>query len=131
MTDRIHIRDLALRCVIGVHPDERRARQDVILNVTLEVDGRPAARTDAIADAVDYKAIKLAIVELVEASSFHLLETLAERVAQICLRSPGVRRVTVTIDKPGALRFARSVAVEITRPRRAAGPRRRPGNRPR
>ncbi len=118
MTDRILIRDLALRCIIGVQPEERRARQDVVLNIAMEADCRRAARTDDLADAVDYKAIKRDIIEMVEASSYHLLETLAERVADICLRPRGVRRVTVTVDKPGALRFARSVAVEIRRTRR-------------
>ncbi len=121
MADRIHIRDLALRCVIGINPEERREKQDVILNITMEADLRRAARSDRIADTVDYKQVKTAIRALVESSTFNLVETLAERVAEVCLRPPGVRAVTVTLDKPGALRFARSVAVEITRrrPRRS------------
>ncbi len=117
MTDQIHIRDLALRCIIGVFPEERRARQDVVLNITLETDTRRAAATDALEHAVDYKTIKQRVIELVEQSQYHLLETLAEEVARVCLTDHRVRQVTVTIDKPGALRFARSVAVEITRRR--------------
>ncbi len=132
-SDCIHIRDLALRCIIGILPEERRERQDVIINITLECDTRPAACTDDIRDAVDYKKIKRAVLKMVEASEFHLIETLAERIAEICLAHPKVAAVRVSVDKPGALRFARSVAVEIERsneirdrnPRRSAAGRRR------
>lgn len=117
MADRIHIRDLAVRCIVGIYPEERRAKQDVILNITLEGDFRAAARTDDIARAVDYKQLKKIIVKQVEGSSHQLIESMADAVANTCLQDRGVRRVTVTVDKPGALRFARSVAVEITRTR--------------
>ena len=118
--DRILIRDLALRCIIGIYPEERRAKQDVIVNLAIESDFRAAARSDAIRDAVDYKAIKKGVIDLVEASSFGLVETLASRIADLCLADRRVKRVTVTVDKPGALRFARSVAVEVTRSRVSA-----------
>jgi len=117
--DRIHIRDLALRCLIGVFPEERREKQDVIINIVLECDHRAAARSDKLEDAVDYKSIKKNVVALVEVSRFNLIETLADRIAALCLENPRVSSVTVTVDKPGALRFARSVAVEITRTRPA------------
>lgn len=115
--DRIYIRDLALRCVIGVFPEERRERQDVIINIVMECDHSQAALTDQLEQAVDYKAIKKQVVALVEKSRFQLLETLADRIAKVCMENAKVRKVTVTVDKPGALRFARSVAVEITRER--------------
>lgn len=117
MTDRIHIRDLALRCVIGVYPEERREKQDVVVNVVMETDHSAAAKSDRLEDAVDYKTIKKEIIRLVEGSSFNLIETLADRIARVCLSNPKVQAATVTVDKPGALRFARSVAVEITRAR--------------
>lgn len=117
--DRIYIRDLALRCVIGVYPEERREKQDVIINVTLGCDHAQAAVTDRIEHAVDYKAIKKRIIALVESSQFFLLETLAERIANVCLENARVQSATVCVDKPGALRFARSVGVEVTRSRRA------------
>jgi len=66
---------------------------------------------------VDYKQIKQRVCDMVEASEFGLIETLADRVATLCLQARGVQAVTVTLDKPGALRFARSVAVELTRRR--------------
>ena len=116
--DKIYIRDLALRCIIGVFDEERTKPQDVVLNIVLECDLAPGARTDALEQSVDYKVIKQRIVALVEDSQFALIETLVDRVATACLESDGVERVSVTLDKPGALRFARSVAVEITRERR-------------
>jgi dihydroneopterin aldolase/D-erythro-7,8-dihydroneopterin triphosphate epimerase len=115
--DRIHIRDLRLRCIVGVYPEERLQKQDVILDVVLYADLRAAGRTDDLADTVDYKALKKRIVEAVEASSYQLIERLAQAVADLCLEEPRVRRVQVTLDKPGALRFARSVAVQIVRHR--------------
>ncbi|MCZ7591493.1 MAG: dihydroneopterin aldolase [Kiritimatiellae bacterium] len=113
--DRIHIRDLALRCIIGIFPEERRERQDVIVNMILAGDFSAAGKSDDIADAVDYKTINKRIIELVESSEFNLIETLAERIAEQCLAHPKVREATVTLDKPGALRFTRSVALEVTR----------------
>lgn len=116
MNDRIYIRDLALRCIIGIYPEERENKQDVIINVVMEVESHAtAAASDDIADATDYKNIKKKLVALIEASEFNLIETMAERCAEVCLAPDRVYQVTVTVDKPGALRFARSVAVEVTR----------------
>jgi dihydroneopterin aldolase/D-erythro-7,8-dihydroneopterin triphosphate epimerase len=115
--DRIFIRDLALRCIIGLYPEERKNKQDVIINIVLETELRAAGKSDNLNDTVDYKAIKLAILDFVENSSFNLIESLAEGIAAICLKDKRVQGATVTIDKPGALRFCRSVAVEVARSR--------------
>lgn len=115
--DRILIRDLALRCIIGLCPEEREKKQDVIINVVMATDLRAAGTSDDLNDTVDYKTIKLDILGFVENSSFHLIESLAEGIAGICLRDSKVQSATVTIDKPGALRFCKSVAVETTRKR--------------
>ncbi len=115
--DRIHIIDLLLRCIIGVNADEREKRQDVILNLTLHADLRQAGQSDRIEDTVDYKAIKEKVIALVEDSNYFLAERLAELVAEVCLEDERVRRVEVRLEKPGALRFARSVGVEIVRER--------------
>ena len=115
--DRIYIRDLALRCIVGVYPEERREKQDIILNVTLHADLRAAGTSDCLDDTVDYKKIKHGIMTLVDEMSPVLIEHLAERVAALCLQNPRVQCVEVVIDKPGALRFARSVAVHIVRKR--------------
>ena len=120
--DKIFIRDLSLRCIIGIFPEERTNRQDVLVNVEMDVESMaPAAASDDIADTVDYKAITKQIIQAVELSSWNLIETMAEEVAKICLATPDVQRVRVTIDKPGALRFARSVAVQVNREQHAAG----------
>ncbi len=114
--DKIFIRDLALRCIIGVYPEEREEKQDILIQVEMHCDLRRAGETDDLADTVDYKAIKKSILRLAEESQFELIESLAERIAQIALSDSKVQQVVVTVDKPGALRFARSSAVEITRP---------------
>lgn len=113
--DKITIRDIALRCVIGVYPEERREKQDVIITVTLHADLARAGRTDDVHDTVDYKAVEKAIVALVEGSEFALVEALAQALADVCLSFERVERVDVGVEKPGALNFARTVAVEISR----------------
>lgn len=115
--DRIHIQELALRCVIGIYPEERREKQDVILSITLFADLRGPGETDELEGGVDYKEVKKRVRDLVESSSYLLIEKLATEVARLCLGPSAVQRVIVRVDKPGALRFAKSVAVEIERTR--------------
>ncbi len=115
--DKIYIRDMLLRCIIGIYPEERKNKQDVVINICLHVDLSAACAKDDFARTVDYKRVKLDVVELVESSSYFLIEAMAQEIARICTRDERVAQVDVTVDKPGALRFARSVAVEITRKR--------------
>lgn len=117
ITDKIYVRDLSLRCIIGIFPEERKNRQDVLVNLVLEGTFSDAAKSDDIEHTANYKTITKQIIQLVEESEFFLIETLAEKISGVCLADPRVQRATVTLDKPGALRFARSVAVEITRSR--------------
>ena len=116
-TDRILIKDLMLRCVIGLGEEEGREKQDVLINLILCADLRTAAASDSIKDAVDYSALKKRIITLVEGSQYHLAETLADRIASLCLEEAAVQQVQVTVEKPTALRFAHSVGVEIIRSR--------------
>ncbi len=116
--DRILISDLLARCIIGVREEERREKQDVVINLALSTDFRKAATSDRIEDAVDYRAVKKRVLELVENSHFYLVEALAEAVAGICLEHQAVLQVQVRVEKPAALRFARSVGVEIMRERK-------------
>jgi FolB domain-containing protein len=118
VTDRILISDLSIRCIIGVNDDERREKQDVLINLAISADLNKAGRSDRFEDAVDYRAIKKEIVKMVENSDYHLVEALAEAIADLCLKFQGVLQVRVRVDKPAALRFARSVGVEITRNRK-------------
>jgi FolB domain-containing protein len=115
--DRILIKDLMLRCILGLSGEERREKQDVLINLVLWTDLTRAAASDSIEDTVDYAALKKRIITLVEGSQFHLAEALADRIASLCLEQPAVQQVQVTLEKPTALRFAHSVGVEITRTR--------------
>lgn len=115
--DRIEIHDLLLRCIVGINESERNNKQDILINIIMWADTRPAARSDNIDDAVNYRTVTKQIIEHVEASQYFLVERLVERIADICLRDERVQQVQVSLEKPGALRFARSVGVTITRTR--------------
>lgn len=122
MPDYIDINDLHLRTIIGINPDERVNKQDVFINVTLETDCRPAAASDDIEDAVNYRDLCKEIIDLVEGSQFLLVERLADAIARACLQDQRIKWVRVRVDKPGALRFAQSVAVTVERDREDVSP---------
>lgn len=115
MKDKIYIRNLSQEILIGINPEERINKQQVLVNVTLEVDCTKPCKSDDINDAVDYSVIHDEIVSLMNDTHFDLIETLAEQVSQLCLRKSGVDSALVCIDKPEALKYAESVAVEIFR----------------
>jgi len=117
MTDRIEIKNLLLRGIIGIKPEEREKRQDILINMTLEVDLRPAAVSDDIEDAVNYRSVTKEVVRMVETSSFHTVERLATEIARLVVEKHAVSAVMVSLEKPGALRFAESVGVTMTRTR--------------
>ena len=119
MSDLILIQDLLLRTIIGINEEERRKRQDVLINLRLHAHTRAAGRSDDIEDAVNYRTLTKRIIERVEDSRFYLVEKMAAEIAAICLQDPRVEAVDVRVEKPGALRFARSVGVEIHRDRSA------------
>jgi FolB domain-containing protein len=115
MTDRIHIRDLVVPGIIGINPDERVNQQDILVNLTLWVDTSPAAASDDIADAVNYRTITKRIIAHIQSGEPMLVERLAAEIADICLEDGRVRQVEVTVEKPGAVRHARSVGISIIR----------------
>jgi len=115
--DHIFIRDLAIRCIIGVDEYERREKQEVMVQITLDVDLRRAGRTDDLADSVDYSSLKKQILQATENSRFRLIEALAQCIADECLKQSKIECVRVAVEKPCALRFARTVGVEIVRHR--------------
>ena len=112
--DRIFVKDLLLRCIIGLNDWEREKKQDVIINLTMFTDMRLAGASDKVDDILNYRTITKAISAYVEASEHYLVETLATEIARICIEH-GAERAIVNLQKPGALRFARSVGVEIER----------------
>lgn len=115
--DLIYIRDLKIDCVIGVYEWERRVKQTVILDLDLGADIRRAAQTDHIDDTVNYKAVAKRLMAYIGASEFQLVETLAERAAEILLQEFNLPWVRVRVNKKGALRGATDVGVIIERGR--------------
>lgn len=120
--DRIHIKDLVVRGIVGINPEERVNRQDVLVNATLWADTRPAADSDDISDAVNYRSIAKAIIAHIETGEPMLVERLVAELADLCLGADErIAQVEISVEKPGALRFARSVGVTITRRRQGGG----------
>ncbi len=119
--DQVFIRNLLVRGILGINPEERANRQDVVVNVTMWADLRPAARSDDIGDAINYRTIAKAIIAHVEQGSPMLVERLAEEIADLCFATDErIAEVEVEVEKPGALRFADSVGVVIHRSREAS-----------
>ncbi len=108
---------MTVPCVIGVFPRERRIKQKVLLDLTFPCDNRRAARTDRLSDARDYTRVAKAAFAFVSRSRYRLVETLAERLAAHLLDRERLKEVTVRVSKPGAIRHALDVGVEITRRR--------------
>jgi dihydroneopterin aldolase len=118
MADLVFVHGLELYCVIGVQPWEREVMQKVRIDLEMTADCQPAASADDASLTLDYKAVSKRVQHLVEGSSFKLVETLAERIATSILADfPRADSVTVRVAKPGAVRFADAVGVEIERKR--------------
>jgi D-erythro-7,8-dihydroneopterin triphosphate epimerase len=111
---KLHITDLLLRTVIGDNPWEREVKQDVVINITCEFDAAEAAASDALEDTVNYKSMKKKIIAEVESSSYRLLEKLTGRVLALAMEDPRGQSATVRVDKPQALRYAKSVSIEMS-----------------
>ena len=115
--DRVFIEGLEVSATIGCHPWERRGPRPLVVDLELAHDNRPAAASDALADAVDYEAVAQRIAALAAESDCELLETFAERVAQALLREFDAEWLRLRIGKPGAVRGARTAGVSIERGR--------------
>lgn len=115
--DTIFIRGLEIECIIGFIDWERRVKQKVVLDLELPVDCARAARADDVADTLDYKQVVDQVSALVAGSEFMLVETMAQRVAELILNNFGVEWVRVTVNKPGAIRGLRDVGVSLERHR--------------
>jgi 7,8-dihydroneopterin aldolase/epimerase/oxygenase len=115
--DRLFLRGLEVDCIIGFIDWERRVPQKVVIDLELPVDCARAAVQDSVKDTTDYKSIAKRVLAFVGASEFHLVETLAQRLADLLLEEFGLSWVRLTINKPGAIRHARDVGVSIERRR--------------
>ena len=118
--DIVFVQDLNIDTVIGIFDWERKIRQTVCLNLEMATDIRRAAATDNIADTLDYKAVSKRLIAFVETSEFGLVETLAERCAEIVLSEFPVPWLRLRLDKPGAVRGSKSVGIIIERGQRPA-----------
>lgn len=115
----IRIKDLKLRTIIGFKEWEREKKQDISINLTIESSIERAVETDDIKDSIDYKDVTKRIIDAVEETEFLLLEKLAGFILDLVMEDKRIDRCTVEVDKPHALRFARSTSVEISRERQA------------
>jgi dihydroneopterin aldolase len=113
--DLVFIEDLRIETVIGIYDWERKIRQVVALDLQMAFDNRIPAASDRIDDTLNYKAVSKRLIAFVESSSFQLVETLAERCAQIVLEEFQVGWLRLKLSKPGAVRGATAVGVVIER----------------
>lgn len=118
MSDCIWIEGLTGRTFVGVEDWEQRDRQEVRIRIRLTADLDAAGRSDLLKDTVNYRSVAKRTLAIVEGERFNLLEHLADTVASMILAEfPRVVAVQLRVEKPGALRFAESVGVEIERHR--------------
>lgn len=115
--DKVIIKDLLARGILGINEWERNNPQDILINITVFTDTRRAAETDNIEDCVNYRTLSKKVLAHAESAHRLTVEALANDLAKLCLQEKGVEKVTVRVEKPGAVRFAGSVGVEIERNR--------------
>ncbi|WP_433186190.1 dihydroneopterin aldolase [Actinoallomurus sp. CA-150999] len=113
--DFIEINALRLRCVIGCRDEERRGRSDVVIDLRIGADARAAGVSDDLADTWNYRTATKAIIDHVEGSAHRTVEAMATAVARLLVIDHDARWVRVRVHKPGALRFADTVGIEIER----------------
>lgn len=113
--DEIFIQDILVRTVIGISEREREQPQDILINIAIDTDTSSAGRSDDLNLSVNYRTIAKKVLAHCEKVHRFTVEALAEDIAEICLQEDNVVAVTVKVEKPGAVRFAKSVGVKITR----------------
>ena len=117
MKDKIFLEGLTAKCLIGIFDWERKTKQKVVIDLEFPAPVAKAAKRDRIEDAVDYKRIAKRTLNFVAQSRFHLIETLAEKLARLLLTEFKLSQITLRLLKPGAIRGSKNVGVEITRRR--------------
>ena len=113
--DKIIISDLVARGILGVNDWEREKPQEIRINLVLFGDISKTARSDDISDGINYSTVARKVVAHAESAQRFTVEALAADLARLCLKEPGVQKVRVRVEKPGAVRFSSSVGVEIER----------------
>jgi len=117
--DQVIIKDLVARGIIGINDWEREKPQEILINIVLFADLRKAGESDDIEDCVNYRTVAKKALEHAERAQRFTVEALAADLARLALEEPGVLKARVRVEKPGAVRFAGSVGVEIERGREA------------
>jgi len=115
--DKVFINDLSARGIIGINDWEREKPQEILITIEMSADLHHAGQSDDIADCVNYRTVAKKVQAHAETAQRLTVEALAADLARICLAEPGVVKVRVRVEKPGAVRFSRSVGVEIERSR--------------
>lgn len=111
---RIKVKDLLLRTYIGFNPDELANKQDVVINFEIETEiSKKAMETDEPLDILDYKTITKKVIKLVQEGRFKLLEVLTQKILDLIMEDEKVQWARVEVDKPHALRFAKSVSLTM------------------
>lgn len=113
--DILYIHNLRTEAVIGIFSWEKRIRQPIHLDLEIAVDIRQAADTDDIRHALDYKTVANRLTDFIVHNEWHLVETLAERIAALLMQEFGVRWLRLRLSKPAALPSADSVGLIIER----------------
>lgn len=117
LVDKIIIKNLVARGIIGINDWEREKPQEILINLVIFTDIQQAATTDDISHSVNYRTIAKKAQQHAETAARLSVEALAEDIARLCLAEPNAMKVRVRVEKPGAVRFADSVGVEIERSR--------------
>ncbi len=115
--DKVIINNILARGIIGVNEWERDKPQDILIHIDLYTETRTQPVEDSISECIDYSKVTKKVIHQAETAKRFTVEALAEDIAQICLEDPRVLKTTVRVEKPGAVRFAQSVGVEIERAR--------------
>jgi len=120
--DQIRLSDLLVRGILGINPIEREKKQDILVNITLWANTKAAAESDNINHAINYRSVAKLVIEHIENNKPFLVEKLCADLAILCFRyDRRVKKTLVSVEKPGALRFAKSVGVSIERSREDFG----------
>ncbi|MGO9932350.1 MAG: dihydroneopterin aldolase [Steroidobacteraceae bacterium] len=115
--DKIFIHALKTEAIVGIFDWERQVKQTVLIDCEFSADIAKATLSDSIDDTLNYKQVAKRVLAFVEGSQFHLIETLAERVAMLLLEEFSVAWVRIALSKPGAIRSSRDVGVVLERSR--------------
>ena len=112
---RIYVEDLRVKVTIGIFDWEKKIKQEISLSYEIDHDNLSASKEDKIEATTDYKTITKKIISFIEENKFELVETFAEKIAEMVIKDFDVNWIKLRVSKPGALRFSKDVGVIIER----------------